>query len=203
LRSCWREDRTPEKLDGGLEVEMAKWSGDPGARVCPLCGHDETVSRGKVAPSIWEYTCSVHPKWIFIADGTASPLPEWSGVMGELGLYEDLPKCVYEGEPFVEYGVVEYRYRTQFPDAWDKVRERYPYRAEGEHAEYTTSSFLAAALARLQREGVLVKKFGKATGCWSYNGEVSYWATPPAKTDNDLSWEQFASEHGVGDTPPA
>lgn len=182
---------------------MPKQPQDPGTRVCGLCGHTDSVTRAKLGPGVWEYRCSAHPDWQLVVDASAKPIPEWSGVMGELGLYDDLPNCVDPGEPFVEYGVVEYRYRSRFPDSWAKVRERYPYRDVDEYREYTASAFVAAALGRLEREGVLVKRSGRATGYWSYNGEVSYWArATDTEPIGDLTWNDFAAAAGVADEPP-
>jgi hypothetical protein len=43
---------------------------------------------------------------------------EGSGLASELGMYDDLPGCLNPGEPWVEYGIVERRYRDAHPDAF-------------------------------------------------------------------------------------
>ena len=44
---------------------------------------------------------------------------EPEGKAAELGLYEDLLRCVVPGEPFVEYGIVERRYEELRPEIFD------------------------------------------------------------------------------------
>jgi hypothetical protein len=45
---------------------------------------------------------------------------------------------------------------------------------------------------------VLVKHFGKATGSWAYDGEVSYWALSHAEgLGADITWGDFAVNEGI------
>lgn len=38
----------------------------------------------------------------------------------------------------------------------------------------------------------------KATGVWSYNGRISFWAVPPARSPEErLTWAEFAHAEGV------
>lgn len=167
----------------------------PSSQICAICVHDDDVTHAKLAPGIYEYTCTGRyhdaPR-VWEVDATGATFPAWEGVMGELGLYEDLPRCLVAGEPFVEYGVVEHRYSTQFPKGFAAVLARHPHRRDQKGLDYSASMFIASALSRLQREGDLLKKFGKATGSWSYNGEISYWALAPQPGPGpDLTWAAY------------
>ena len=46
-------------------------------------------------------------------------------------------------------------------------------------AQYTASAFLAKTLGDLSRSGDVLFHEGPATGRWSYNGKISWWALAP------------------------
>jgi len=46
-------------------------------------------------------------------------------------------------------------------------------------AHYTASAFLAKTLGDLSRSGDVLFHEGPATGRWSYNGKISWWALAP------------------------
>ena len=118
--------------------------------------------------------------------------------MGELGLFEDLPACLISGEPFVEYSVVEHRYENQFPNNFRGITDRHPHRRAELGTDYTASMFIVSALSRLEREGVLLKKFGERLAARQRDGEVSYWALAPTPGDgDDITWEAFARDLGI------
>src|SRR5580698_7716160 len=84
----------------------------PPAQVCPLDGHDDEVS---VVPGgdsdNWLYVCTAHTdpyNWTVAIPSASSGGRE--GVTAELGLYDDLLQCVHTGDPWIEHGIVEYRY---------------------------------------------------------------------------------------------
>jgi hypothetical protein len=151
-------------------------------------------------------------KWLFVCTRTskhAQPY-KWTssdlapteddaepGVMESLGLFDDLPHCLDKEEAFVEYGIVEYRYRTLRPEPFAQLLNAYGHHAIQVGRPYTTSSFLASALRILADRGELELRWGPATGFWSYNGTVSYWAVSPAGTDKMWSWSSFADAKGV------
>ncbi|MDP9436649.1 MAG: hypothetical protein M3P93_16265, partial [Actinomycetota bacterium] len=54
------------------------------------------------------------------------------------------------------------------------------------------------ALGRLAAAGQLVAVSGPATGAWSYNGQVMYWARPPRPT-RLKSWVEHCA--AVGRSP--
>src|SRR5262249_53154673 len=119
------------------------------------------------------------------------------GVTAEWGLYDDLPKCLVHGEPYVEYGVVEYRYSQLNPTRYAFLVNRYGH-TEKAPSHYTASSLIASALGRLWQRGDLDGMWGDATGRWSYNSTVSYWRIPTTKsTDEQITWEDFAKANGL------
>lgn len=116
------------------------------------------------------------------------------GVTGEL--LEPMLACVVPDEPFAEYGVVEYRFRERYPALFRAhVRDR-------GHVLMDTPLVTASAvrfgfaLSRLARPGELVRRFGPATGAWAYNGEMSYWAVPPAPQGQPMTWAAYCARVG-------
>jgi hypothetical protein len=168
----------------------------PERRVCALCGHDDEVA---IMPSpdggSWQYTCPPGPHHAELHVWTVAEPTTFigrDGVTAEFGLYDDLPALVVSGEPWVEYGLVEHRYKLAHPQTYNALLDRYGHRAK-QPKPFTMSAFIAGALGQLAREGVLAYKWGPATGYWSYNGKVSYWAVPPAPAESrTVTWKEFA-----------
>ena len=132
-----------------------------------------------------EFTC---PRADHVTPGLftwfGSPLPppgtDLSGIAEELGLGVELPAVLKQfAGTWVEYGVVERAYALAKPKDWAFLMDRYSHSAVVPK-RYTVSAFLAATLGNLERTGVVAFHSGPATGCWSYNGSISYWALPPA-----------------------
>ncbi len=175
----------------------------PPRAVCHLCGNDEEITvTGLAIPGRWLYICSaigkfhVEPyQWNIPCE---QPLAAGDGITAELGLYDDLPRCVTPGEPWVEYGIVEHRYKRLRPDVYyDELLPRYGHTKIGPK-RFTTSSFIAAALGHLERDGILAWSQTKATGYWAYNGVISSWAVPPEPpADQRLTWVEFAGDQGL------
>ena len=93
------------------------------------------------------------------------------GVTGEL--MEPLLQCLTPGEAFVEYGVVEYRFRQRFADLFrTHVLER-GHVLTGKTIATASSVRFGVALARLARDGEVLRRYAPATGAWSYNGQVT------------------------------
>jgi hypothetical protein len=167
--------------------------------VCPLCGHDDEVVREPVAPGIWRYTCtggrSHSDPIVWERDAVGAELPQWGGITAELGLYDDLPFCLTAREPFVEYGIVEHRYAELRPEVFRQLVERYG-RTRIAPASFTATSFIALALWRLVEVGLIVQHPGQATGHWTYNGTMYYYALPQEQHDDRmLSWKEYAAAH--------
>lgn len=167
---------------------------------CPKCFSADDVSYRRMPDQMVEYVCAGdHGEHVWIASQSAA---SWTtdaveGVTDEL--MEPLLQCVVVGEPFVEYGIVEHRLMLARPDLFAAhVRDRgHVMLAPG--VATASSVRFAAALGWLARTGELVSRYGPATGAWSYNTQVTYWARPPAPT-GDLSWSAYCVERGRPDT---
>lgn len=178
----------------------------PPREICPLCGHDDNVSPGTGPdPDAWLYTCSSgrhHP------DGGSYtwPVPienvvaSRDGIMSDLGLFDDLPRCLIKGEPWVEHGVVEYRYKLLRPDVYfDELLPRYGHRKQSPKSG-TLSAILGAAMRHLSKQGIVAFLDRQpGTGYWSYLSWCGYWALPPAPdAERQLTWVQFADREHLG-----
>lgn len=116
------------------------------------------------------------------------------GVTDEL--LEPLSSCVVAGEPFAEYGVIEYRFRQRFPELFAAhVRDR-GHILMGPKTYTASSVRFGVALGRLARAGELLSRYGPATGAWRYNGQVTYWARPPGAPATPLTWAAYCKAEG-------
>lgn len=122
-------------------------------------------------------------------DGPGAP----DGVTDEL--LDPLLRCVHAGEPFVEYGVVEYRLRRDRPDLFAAHVREAGHTMLAPAVSTASSVRFGVALSRLERAGELVSVPGPATGAWRYNGTVRYWARPPAPTGL-TSWAEHCRRGG-------
>ena len=112
-------------------------------------------------------------------------------------LLEPLLACVNAGEPFVEYGVVEYRFRLARPDLFvAHVRERGHLMLGGRRLASASTARFAKALGRLQSSGELVMVKGPGTGAWRHDQAIGYWARPPRPTGPLLTWSMFCATKG-------
>ena len=188
------ESRRPESVcEEGLRLSTFK---KPPKPVCALCGVDDDVTTVHLGDGAWRHVCNgsghSEPR-IWEEEVVSSGVDDLAleGLAQEWGLYDDLPKCVITGEPFVEYGIVEYRYKQLNPARYAALIGRYSHTKVGP-SHYTTSSFIAGALGRLWKRGDLTATWGTATGYWAYNGVISYWALPNAPDAGLLTWKEFA-----------
>jgi hypothetical protein len=155
-----------------------------------------------LAPGLWRYTCdnaSRHASytWTGTATSAADELTT-DNKTDELGLYDDLPRCLIIGEPFVEYGIVEYRYSVLRPDVYASLIDDYGHTRAGPK-QYTASAFIGKAMGTLADRGEVLYRPGQATGYWAYNSGISYWALPPGPTDPSarLSYKDWAMGAGL------
>jgi hypothetical protein len=173
----------------------------PPRPICALCGYDDYVQSAHLGDGLWEHRCSgpqhVDARtWQETVGGSVDELA-LEGLAQEWGLYDDLPRCLVPGEPMVEYGVVEHRYKELNPACYRALVARYSHTSLGPK-NYTASSFIAGALGRLLKRGELEAIFATATGYWSYNGTISYWALPGSSPESTpLTWEAFARGRGI------
>lgn len=177
----------------------------PVRQLCPMCGRDDLILIETLAPGTWRYTCSNarrHPaeqpySWV----GEAASKAERAAAEGKaagLGLYDDLLLCLVEGEPFVEYGIVEFRYSRLRPKTFAQLIEDYSHTRLQRNKAYTVSSFIAATLGRLDDRAEAVVRWGRATGHWEYNEQISYWALPPGPSNNaERSLDRVCPKRGA------
>jgi hypothetical protein len=174
-----------------------------------------------LGPGIWRYVCSRaknHPgskPYVWEAtDREVIRVDEVGAVATELGLAKDLLACMSAGEPWVEYGVIEHRYRLAKPDTFHTLVERYgasalelpgdrpvPARPVRLQNGYSASVYVAHTLSRLSRKGKLSLQFQAPTGPWQLANSISYWALPPAPPlDSLLTYEAFAEQPSLHHT---
>jgi hypothetical protein len=146
-------------------------SGTPPRYVCDDCG------------KTWEVPAFSVPNLTESSD---------DGVIEGWGLYDDLLLCVSAGEPWLEYGIIEYRYRLQFPSKFrDLVEERghrnFPV------GNFTASKLIGQAAGILVARGQLVQHVGtKGSGFWHYNDPTYWYAVPPPPSTSKLvTWVQY------------
>ncbi|MGK5170488.1 hypothetical protein [Geodermatophilus sp. CPCC 205761] len=116
--------------------------------------------------------------------------PSGSGLAAELGLATELPAAVkaFAGR-WVEYGLVERAYAARRPTDFAHLVSRFGHTALVDKRN-TASAFLAGYLATLAKRGDILYHDGPATGRWSYNSKISWWAVAPRPQwdDDRLSW---------------
>jgi hypothetical protein len=170
-------------------------------QVCVVCSYGDDVIAEVEAPGLWRYTCTseVHPEphsWLSTNKGNAPPGQD--GLSHRLGIYDALLGCFTAGEPLLEYGVVEYRYAVNNPNAYKQLIGLYSHTSLTEYLDYSTSAFIGAALGKLSRDGLLVRCRCPATGYWKYNGTLDGWGLPPGPEGRSLlSWSTFAESQGL------
>jgi hypothetical protein len=174
------------------------------SRTCPRCFRADEVTQQRSIDGLWTFTCDdgvAHGDGApYVWDATNEPLGSEGDVQQSLTPYlAPLRSCVVPGEPYLEYGVVEWRFRALAPQLFSElVAEHGHTRLNPITSKKSASAYLAQALGLLAASGELVRVYGPATGTWSYNGRVTYWAAPPAPpTTSRLSWKQFALDNGL------
>jgi hypothetical protein len=197
-------EHDPITLDGPRPPQFH----GPVPEVCPFCATDEEVTSSPLGPGLVEYTCSRarrHPaQGPYSWQGRVIGAPalweeEAEGPATELGMLDDLLACVEPGEPWLEYGIIERRYRERSPDEFEQLVQRWGHREDGRQRPYTASAYIGGVLAMLRRRNKLVSLpgGGPATAYWSYNAPASYWARPPGPPRQRLlTFVAWAREHG-------
>lgn len=174
----------------------------PPPEVCPLCGYDDDVTVSELSGEAeWLFRCPGHPRhhpepytW---AVSHQVPFSGHEGICAELGLYEDLPLCLHTGEGWVEHGIVEYRYKTARPNQYRKLIDLYGHISR-ERKYYTASVPIARTLGQLAKEGVIAYRARlPATGLWSHNGTVGYWAPHEPGDGAYATWSSWAKSHDL------
>src|ERR671925_2310253 len=102
------------------------------------------------------------------------------GIGAKLGVYDDVFLCLSPGEPWLEHGIVEHRYKELCPAAYLEMIDRWGHVSQGPR-RYSVTAFLTRAWSQLARDGMLATKLGPATGLYQHNGSILYWAFPLAQ----------------------
>lgn len=173
----------------------------PLRQVCPLCASDDLVTLRSDGPDLWVFVCTAeqsHHPYEWQPVGTPHFEPGRVGIAEELGVYDDLLRCLEPGE-CVEYGIVEHRFAGASPAAYRQLVERYGH-VSVQPSKYTASAFLSHALSQLAREGLVELSWTKGTGYWTYLTRVSAWALVGTGADpavSTLNWSDFAVDSGL------
>lgn len=197
------------EFDDGLPRSGTLMAAPPSV-VCPLCGTQDDLETPTPLPDgAWQFVCrGFHQPSPYgfetSADQKLAPHPE--GLAAELGLWEDLPKLLSVGEPWVEYGIVEYRYALAHPVEYGMLVEKYGHTAGGPK-KFTASAFIARTLGHLAADDIVAASFHPGTGYWKHNNPISFWVDPASflTSDSDvITWQQFAEKEGFDplDWPP-
>lgn len=168
---------------------------------CPRCFTFDDVSSRRLPGRMLEYTCSAdhggagEHVWLGSLDQATSAFDTDEGVTRDL--LQPMLTCVRPGDPFVEYGIVEYRLREGYPEIFiSHIRDRgHVMLSRGSQATASSVRF-ASALSQLARGSELLTVYGPGTGAWSHDERISYWARPPKPTGPYLSWAQFCADQG-------
>lgn len=171
-----------------MSMQICHFHTDEGIQGKPLSGDGDgtltfTCPRTKGHPQPGAYM------WL------QAPPPPDSKALGELatdlGLAVELPAALatFRGQ-WVEYGVVEHAYAAANPKDFALLVQRYGHSAVN-RGQYTASAFLARTLGDLSRSGDVLFHEGPATGRWSYNGKISWWAlAPEPQWSPETSWAE-------------
>ncbi|MGD0377235.1 MAG: hypothetical protein ABSB01_21950 [Streptosporangiaceae bacterium] len=168
-------------------------------QVCPFHGDEDIlgVATGDQDGSL-TFTCPCvkgHAQpgphsWLHVPQPEG--LPSIDGYAAELGLATELPAAIGQHQgTWIEYGVAERAYALRCPDDFAAIVSRYGHKAIAPK-QYTASAFLAGVLGVLSRHGTVLYHLGPATGRWSYNEKISWWAVAPQPDwpTSCLSWAE-------------
>jgi hypothetical protein len=119
------------------------------------------------------------------------------GIGAELGVYDDVFLCLSPGEPWLEHGIVEHRYKELCPTAYREMIDRWGHVIQGPR-RYSVTAFLTRACSQLAGNGVLAAQLGPATGLYEHNRRILYWALPPGPEAQRIrTWADFAADLGI------
>lgn len=172
--------------------------------LCRTCFSDDEVVRSRDVDGVWWLTCSRTRKH---ADGLPYSWPERSGRASDGGAgavtleqyLGPLRQCLRPGEPFVEYGVVEWRFRSLAAPLFEELVAEHGHRVfDPRPQRRMASSYLSQALSRLVDRDQAARLYGQGTGLWRDRSDITYWAALPAPpTASRLSWADLARDESV------
>jgi hypothetical protein len=127
----------------------------------------------------------------------SSAVASLRGIAAELGVYDDVFLCLSPGEPWLEHGIVEHRYKELRPTAYREMINRWGHVIQGPR-RYSVTAFLTRRWSQLAIDGVLAAQLGPATGVYQHNGTIMYWALPPGPEAQRIrTWADFAADLGI------
>ena len=105
--------------------------------------------------------------------------------------------CVENSDVWLEYGIIEYRFKSSFPVLYEHLIEVYGHRVLGDR-EYPASNYLGTSLHQLFRKDRISKRRRSASGWFKTFGKVSHVARSGTPADAQaLSWDEFAERKGI------
>lgn len=149
---------------------------------CPLCASEDHASEATAEDGRPYLICldKDHGEEGFIWEPPPPPgrSQRGDGLGAELEIWDKLLDCVPADGAVYSYGEVEDRFIEQFPSEARTLMLRYGHRwryPDHRSGQYSMSSYLAARLKELEKEGALVLTWGPAADEWSYNSVISHW----------------------------
>ncbi|MCY3851387.1 MAG: hypothetical protein OXF75_11415 [Acidimicrobiaceae bacterium] len=167
--------------------------------VCPKCSYDDSIIEflddGK--QTLYCESCK-YPWNPTLQSNGRSNLDARTGIGEEWGVYDALIQCVDNSDQWLEYGIIEHRYKLVHPTTYAQMVRRWGHTAQS-RTKYSASSFLGGCLGRLATEGVIsTRRHRTTTGYWSYLPEVTHAARCPAPPEEHfLSWHDYAVGNGL------
>lgn len=163
-------------------------------QVCPICGTDDDVQSAVLPSGETLYTCSRERRhfpdpysWTFDEVGKVRGYPQ-EGLAAELNLFDDISKCFHFDDGWLEYGIIEDRFKASSPENFETLRAIYGHTILDGPRKYSMSTYIARhVLSKLESLGELAWFQGTPTGVWKeHNTDISYWARVPAPPRNQV-----------------
>jgi hypothetical protein len=155
---------------------------------------DDYVRSAQLPTGETLYTCHFerkHPDepytWTYDEAGKARGYPQ-EGLAAELNLFEDISKCFHEGDGWLEYGIIEDRFKALSPEKFESLRGIYGHTILDGPRKYSMSTYIARhVLSKLESFGELAWFEGKPTSIWRvHNSSISFWARMPAPSRDQI-----------------
>ena len=105
--------------------------------------------------------------------------------------------CVENSDVWLEYGIIEYRFKSRYPNLYAELIEVYGHRELGDE-EYPASNYLGTSLHVLSNRDRISKRRRSASGWFKTLGDVSHVARYGTHADaQTLTWVEFAERESI------